>query len=323
MGRWRAALVAGVLVAAVPAAANAMVYTMVGAPLTVTQGVVTTFAFTFTNVDLVQRVGCMEVLFPDDFWISGLGTPSASNGSSWSSTLNGQWVLVYSNAQSTRLLSLQSVTFTVTALPTMAGAFIIENHVHTSRKCTGTNLTGVPPLSLAVLPAILPTAAPTATPTRTPTATPVPTATALPAATPKPTSVATARPTPVATPDASTPTPSPTPASTPRTSPSERPTPPGPAPSTGGSIGGSEMVRVATFGGGGGDAGVTDNLGVGVDVLDLFDSPFEWIVPGAPVALPGLLVIVFVGLQAVGALAWIPAVRRMSQESGDRRKRPT
>ncbi len=77
-------------------------------------------------------------------------------------------------------------------------------------------------------------------------------------------------------------------------------------------------------GGGGGDDGQTDSVGVGVDVLTLVGNPFDWIVPGAPVALPGLLVIVFVALQAVGALAWIPAVRRMGDEDdrGRRRRRP-
>jgi hypothetical protein len=78
-------------------------------------------------------------------------------------------------------------------------------------------------------------------------------------------------------------------------------------------------VRVAPLGGGSG--GAPDNLGVGVDVLGLLNSPFEWFVPGAAVGVPGLLVILFVGLQAVGALAWIPAVRRMGDDDDDRRRR--
>ena len=72
---------------------------------------------------------------------------------------------------------------------------------------------------------------------------------------------------------------------------------------------------------GGGDGGPTSNLGVGIDLLTLLDSPFDWFVPAAPVALPGLLVILFVVLQAVGALAWIPAVRRMGEDDDDRRRR--
>ncbi|MBI2777976.1 MAG: hypothetical protein HYX57_12050 [Chloroflexi bacterium] len=72
---------------------------------------------------------------------------------------------------------------------------------------------------------------------------------------------------------------------------------------------------------GGDDGGVTNGLGVGVDVLTLLDSPFEWVVPGAAVGVPGLLVILFVGLQAVGALAWIPAVRRMGDDDDAGRRR--
>ena len=66
--------------------------------------------------------------------------------------------------------------------------------------------------------------------------------------------------------------------------------------------------------------GSADDLGYGVDVLAMLDSPFVWFVPGAAVGAPGLLVILFVGLQAVGALAWIPAVRRMGGEDTSRRR---
>jgi len=49
-----------------------------------------------------------------------------------------------------------------------------------------------------------------------------------------------------------------------------------------------------------------------------------WFVPGAAVAVPGLLVVLFIALQAVGALAWVPAVRRMSGDPVPirRRRRP-
>jgi hypothetical protein len=61
---------------------------------------------------------------------------------------------------------------------------------------------------------------------------------------------------------------------------------------------------------------------VGVELFGLLDADFVWFVPAASVAVPGLLVILWVLLQTVGALAWIPAVRRMSNEPGDRRRRP-
>ena len=43
-------------------------------------------------------------------------------------------------------------------------------------------------------------------------------------------------------------------------------------------------------------------------MLNGFDT---WSVPAAVVGVPGLLVVLWVALQTVGALAWIPAVRRM------------
>ncbi|MDP9467690.1 MAG: hypothetical protein M3P32_02960 [Chloroflexota bacterium] len=56
-------------------------------------------------------------------------------------------------------------------------------------------------------------------------------------------------------------------------------------------------------------------------MLALLDGPLVWVVPGAAVLGPGLLVILFVALQAIGALAWIPAVRHLGGD--DQRRRPT
>ena len=66
--------------------------------------------------------------------------------------------------------------------------------------------------------------------------------------------------------------------------------------------------------------GSTDSLGTGLDVLAMLDGQFVWFVPGALVGGPGLLVMLFVALQAVGAMAWIPATRRLGGD--DKRRRP-
>ena len=58
-----------------------------------------------------------------------------------------------------------------------------------------------------------------------------------------------------------------------------------------------------------------------MDVLAMLDGPFVWFVPGAAVGIPGLLVLLFVALQALGALAWIPAVRRLGGDDDRRRPR--
>lgn len=42
-------------------------------------------------------------------------------------------------------------------------------------------------------------------------------------------------------------------------------------------------------------------LGAGIEI---------WAVPAVTIAVPGLLVVLWVALQAVGAIAWIPAARR-------------
>lgn len=41
-----------------------------------------------------------------------------------------------------------------------------------------------------------------------------------------------------------------------------------------------------------------------------FGSDFAWLVPGLVLTLPGVLIILVVGLQALGALAWVPMIRR-------------
>ncbi|MDH4335106.1 MAG: hypothetical protein OEW24_07600 [Chloroflexota bacterium] len=56
------------------------------------------------------------------------------------------------------------------------------------------------------------------------------------------------------------------------------------------------------------------DFGMGIDVLAMLGGPFTWIVPGAAVGVPGLLVILFVALQALGVLTWIPAVRRLRDD---------
>jgi hypothetical protein len=52
-------------------------------------------------------------------------------------------------------------------------------------------------------------------------------------------------------------------------------------------------------------------LDVGTVDIDLLTGIDVWSVPAATLGVPGLLLIVWVMLQAAGALAWIPAVRRL------------
>jgi hypothetical protein len=88
------------------------------------------------------------------------------------------------------------------------------------------------------------------------------------------------------------------------------PAPPGPA---------EEIGRVAPL-----PESQTSSIGIGTEVIGLLEGPLVWFVPGAAVGVPGLLVLVFIALQAAGAMAWIPAVRRMSGDPVPvrRRRRP-
>lgn len=322
MRRWLTALASGVLAAALPAIVQAaFLWTLVVTPVTVTQGQSKVFSFTATNQDILSRLGCLEVDLPTSFVTTSIGTPVASNGDPWVSSLSGNSVVVQSTSGGGRLRTTDTVTFSITAVPTAGGAFLWTTHAHTRQDCNGTDQIGAS-LAVIVMPAPTPTPIVTPMPTPTPPRTPAPIATPSPLATP----AATQKPRPTGTP-ASTPTAgdgvpvdeSPTPRSgdpspTPDASDGVRPSPPAPG---GSGNGDAAALRLAPFNDPAG--GVSNDLGIGLEAMGQLDGAFVWFVPGAAVGVPGLLVILFVVAQAIGALAWIPAVRRMG---GDDRRRP-
>jgi hypothetical protein len=309
------ALVAGGLAAAIPAvAAGALLWTLVASPLTTAVDQSTTFTLTATNLLLIDDLGCLEVDLPASFVIESLGTPVASNGRQWSSSQSGNAVIVRSLSGGGRLEPDEKVQFTIRAHATVAGAFLWPNHAHRQQDCSTADQAGVP-LAVTVLPAVLPTPAPTASPTATPKPTPAPTPIL-----------------PLPSIDL-LPTPRPTPAPVDSPTATLRPTAtPEPSASTAGD--GSGGIGSAPAGGGltGGPAGsgITVARGLdeggagadmGVELFGLLDPEFVWFVPAASVGVPGLLVIAWVLLQAIGAFAWIPAVRRMGDASDPRRRR--
>lgn len=317
MRRRLAALVAATLAAAVPALAFGAGWTPVVNPGNATQGQAMTFSVTATN-NAPQQLGCLEVDLPTSFVILSLGNPTSNSGGVWAPTAMGNTVVVDVDSGGGSLANGEWVTFTITARPTAAGSFTWANRAYPADQatpyCQGTPNAG-PPLQITVAPAATPSPAPTVAPTATPTGTTAPT----PSATP----VQNVTPTPAPTPGAGqTGTPDPRATATPRQassspegSESARPA----VPSPGESAGGGNALRLASSGDSG--DGFTDDLGAGLDMLTLLDGPLMWVVPGAAVLGPGLLVILFVALQALGALAWIPAVRHFGGE--DRRRQPT
>jgi len=59
------------------------------------------------------------------------------------------------------------------------------------------------------------------------------------------------------------------------------------------------------------------DLGLGLGGIDLLAGGL-WVIPAASVAGPGLLVLLWLAIQAAGAAAWIPAVRRLRGEDRNR-----
>lgn len=112
------------------------------------------------------------------------------------------------------------------------------------------------------------------------------------------------------------PSPSPTPSASPEPTalPTPAPTNAPPPPPRGG-----EPPQADTWSIGGeatGEAGSGDRPGelpianLASSTLGLFGKAFDWLVPGALVSVPGLLLVVAVLAQMFGALAWLPLVRR-------------
>jgi hypothetical protein len=283
--------------------AGAVGWTLVGGPLTATVFQPTTYTFTATNLAYGNDIGCVEIQLPATYVLDSLGTPSASNGEDWIAEPYGSdWILVHSESGGGRLEIGEWVTFSFTATATQAGAQLWGNHAHRQQDCSGADIEpGTMPM--VVTPVLLPTptpAPPTPPPPPPPPSQPTP---APPPATPEPTP----RPTPTSTPEPSV-----------ATEP-DRPTPvvvvpPNEPPSAG------PAARMAPL-----PEGQTSSIGIGTEVFALLEGPLVWFVPGAAVGVPGLLVLLFIALQAAGAMAWLPAVRRMSGDPVPvrRRRRPS
>ena len=52
-------------------------------------------------------------------------------------------------------------------------------------------------------------------------------------------------------------------------------------------------------------------LDLGLTSFSVFGGISIWSVPAATLGVPGILLIIWVSLQAIGAMAWIPAVKRL------------
>ncbi|MGH2392400.1 MAG: hypothetical protein ACRDGH_02745 [Candidatus Limnocylindria bacterium] len=286
-------------------------WTLTGTPLVATAGQSTTFHMLATNL-AGPPAGCVNVEIPSSFVIQWVGNVVAADGAVWTAAVAGTWVDVTSTSGSQQLDVLEWVSFDMQLLPTQAGTWTWNNHVHVSNQCQGTSYNGAPVI-VVVAPGLLPTPVPTPVPTPIPSAVP----TVVPTLPPLPTPIPTLPPLPTLRSDPTATAP-PTPTGTSRPSPTPQPV--AFSPSSTPTDGAASVGRLADLGGPG-----TGSFGLGTDVVGLLDAPLVWFVPGAAVGVPGLLVLLWIALQAVGALAWIPALRRMSGEplaTRRRRRRP-
>lgn len=313
--------VIGIVTSATPAAAL-LLWTLTGAPLTVTAGVATNFSLTATNLDLLTELGCLEVDLPASFSILGAAAGNASNGDEWEAVVFPNKVAVHSRTGGGRLQLGQWITFSITATPTQAGTWTWPNHAHRQQDCSGQEEAGTT-LAILVVPGATPT--PTPTPVATPTPAPILSVAPLPTLPPLdplpalPT-ILPATPMPTVAPSSLVASPTPSPSTTPAPTPPDGTvstvpggtsgTPPGPSPAA---------IDAAT-----GVLGLAEPDGperavgeVSLGPLGVIDGIAVWAIPGAIVGGPGLLVILWVMIQTGVAIAWIPAVRRMRGRDDD------
>lgn len=318
-------------------ASAALLWTLVATPTAVSTGADTTFTLTATNGDLLTEIGCVIVDVPASFSITGVGVVGSTAGDSWIAGRSGNRVTAQTTSGGDRLELLQSVTFTVRATALSSGSIAWGANAFRQQDCSGGgSLIGVPPVVLVTGPAVTPTPAPTAPPTPAPTPAPTapPTPTPTPAPTARPTPVATARPTAASSP----PTPASSPSATPRpassaaaAAPTEAPraresaaAAPQPGAGSGGPSGGAPPTTPST-----GEEAAVVSVPVEEERVALADASIgllagvsTWAVPAATIAGPGLLVLVWVAIQATGAMAWVPAARRLRGAAARRTRSP-
>ena len=330
--------VATVLALGAPQTASAaLLWTLVATPTGVPTGIDATFTLTATNGDLLTEIGCVIVDVPANFTITGVGVVGSTAGDSWIAWRSGNRVTAQTTSGGDRLELLDSVTFTVRATALSGGSIAWGANAFRQQDCSGGgSLIGVPPVVLVTGPAVTPTPAPTAPPTPAPTAVPTGVPTAPP--TPVPTSTpVTSTPRPVRS---NTPPPSSVPStavpasvvpsteslaatSTPQSAPAQS-VPSSSSVPAAGSIGGTDVSPPPSTGSDRAAASPPplrveeERVELANASIGLLAGVSTWAVPAATIAGPGLLVLLWVAIQAAGAIAWVPAARRLRGVTGRR-----
>lgn len=300
-------------------AAVVVLWSLTASPLSATTGVLTTFTLTATNedplalLDSEAEIGCIMLEVPHNFAIEWVAINSSSTGKSWETfILSDNRVKVRTTSGGDRLSTLDWVIFNVKAMPMSTGSLAWNANAYRDQSCGGTgSLLGVPPVVLVtdadVTPA--PTASPTPSPTPSPTASPTPKPSKAPE-TPKPKPSVTPTPKPTAAPTLA-------PATAAPVTPPPQTSAPSPSPSPVPEETDAPPVSTTTPPDAGAGLAIPppprdiEPIQLTLGSLSLLGSIDVWAIPGVIVGVPGLLVIFFIGLQAVGVLAWLPAIQRL------------
>lgn len=336
-----AAIVAVQLVMLAPtssARGASILWTLTASPLTAMEDVQRVFTLTAMNedplaaIDSSSEIGCVVVDVPGNFTVSAAAVTGSNAGDTWhTDPIVGNRVIVHTESGGDRLALLDWVRFTVTATPFNTGSLKWNSRAFRQQDCTGgAALVDIPPTIVVTASAPTPVPTPTPAPTATPKPTPTPTPRPTPTPTPRPSLPLPSLPVPLPSlplPEPSTAPPSPSPSGRPSASPQATPNDSGSVvpPGGGGGSGspGDNGPPGATPPGTdtappGGASDVTPRIDVDEARLDLgltgfgvFGGISVWSVPAATLGVPGILLIIWVSLQAIGALAWIPAVRRL------------
>jgi hypothetical protein len=350
MNRLRATAVAAVLgvlsaVGSPPPVHAALLWSLTASPLAVTTGTPTTFTLTAANL-LLDRIECVIVDVPANFSVGAVGVLGSTAGDSWVAARTGNRVTVWTTSGGDRLELLDNVRFTIAATAMAAGSLAWAASAYDRQDCRNPgSVLGVPPVVVVTGPAITPTPLPTPLPTPVPTPVPTLVPTPVPTLVPTPTPVVPLPSIPLpsillpttAAPDPPQPTPRPDPTATggvaqpsprPVASETASPTPDGstsPPRSGGGDDGGpqAENEPLAELA----QAPAIDRppsaprvafdeptLDLDIASVGLLGGATIWAVPVATIGGPGLIVLLWVALQAGGVSLWIPAVRRLRGE---------
>ena len=292
----------------------------------------------------IDDIGCVQVDVGTGFTIQSVSVVGGPGGD-WFGGSSGSTATVQSDSGGSRLGVGESVTFSVTAVPLSAGAFSWTTRVLRDQDCDGSFIPGTEHLTIQVTPGPTPVPTPSASATPTPTPTPTPSpllpvplpSVSLPSIslpsislpgigldpTPRPSASAHV---PAASSEARVTLPA---SASPDTvagggrtdvGPSSSPT----AAASASSVAGGGTASAVDVPPGGASAAlasglhaaaVADVADIGLGQIGMVGGVTIWVVPAAVIGVPGMLVIVWVILQAAGVLAWVPAMRRLRGEA--------